>query len=102
LTLAVRRNNAQIGSQIILHGVVPLEVKEIKSEYTIPGVPPPPSKATVSAVDALDTINVLDQVIIDPQSGKVAVIGHYDARFNTGPIPYLDLLKTAMTYPSLN
>jgi len=99
LKLALKRNNAPVEREIVLSGIVPLEVKAVKSEFTIPGVPVPPPQTAVSAIDALDTVNVLDQVVIDPKSGKIAVIGHYDARFNTGPIPYEDLLKTAMIFP---
>lgn len=31
--------------------------------------------------------------------GRIAVLGHYDDHYNTGPIPCLDLLKTAMVHP---
>jgi hypothetical protein len=99
LKLAIKRNNVLVECQILLHGIVPLEVKAVKSEFTIPGVPPPPPSTVLSAIDALEVVNVLDQVILDPGSGKIAIIGHYDARFNTGPIPYLDILKTAMSFP---
>lgn len=102
LKLTVNRKGALIERQIVLSGIVPLEVKAIKPEFTIPGVPLPPAlpAAALSAIDALDVVNVLDQVVLDPGSGKIAVIGHHDARFNTGPLPYLDLLKTAMTNPA--
>ena len=103
LNLVIKRNGAMIERQIFLAGLVRLEVKELKSEFAIPGVPPPPS-AVPSAIETLDLVNVLDQVILDPKSGKVAIIGHYDKDYNTGAIPYLDLLKTALVYstPKLN
>ena len=99
LNLLVKRKGAVIECKISLYGIVPLEVKEVKSNFIIPGVPQPPSVAVLSEIEALEQVNVLDQVIIEPQSGKLAIIGHYDARFNTGTIPYLDMLKTAMVYP---
>jgi hypothetical protein len=101
LNLAINRKGVLIKRQIVLSGIVPLEVKAIKSWFIIPGVPLPPTfpAATISAIDAMDLVNVLDQVILDPGSGEIAIIGHYDNRFNTGTIPYMDILKTAMAYP---
>lgn len=98
LELTVKRNNTIIKCPIILEGRKPLEVKPIKPEFVIPGVPPAPLNVP-TVLERLDQINVLEQVILEPKTGELAVIGHYDARYNTGPIPYLDLLKTAMTYP---
>lgn len=100
LNLAIKRNGALIERQIILTGRVRLEVKELKSVFTVPGVPPPPAPGALSAIDALDAVNVLDQVILDPRTGTIAIIGHYDPNYNTGPLPYLDLLKTALAYPT--
>ena len=99
LKLSVKRGGAAIELQIEVPGITPLEVKPAKADFVIPGVPAPPEAKTLSALEALDQINVLDQVILDPASGKVAIIGHYDSRFNTGSIPYLDILKSAMVYP---
>lgn len=99
LHLEVKRNGTLLKYQIILTGIVMLEVTEVRSKFTIPGVPPP-APVSLSAIEALDTVNVLDQVILDPRSGKLAIIGHYDKNYNTGPIPYLDLLKTALAYPT--
>ena len=99
LKLTVRRSGKPIEREVLLSGIIPLEVKPVKSRFIIPGVPPPPPSGQLSAIEALDRINVLDQFILDPKTGQVAVMGHYDAGFNTGPIPYLDMLKTAMLYP---
>ena len=99
LRLSVKRGGAAVELQIEVPGIVPLEVKPVKAEFVIPGVPAPPATKQRSALEALDQINVLDKVILDPATGKIAVIGHWDYRFNTGPIPYLDLLKTALVYP---
>ncbi|HEX9976632.1 MAG TPA: hypothetical protein VGA82_05210, partial [Dehalococcoidales bacterium] len=69
-------------------------------KFTIPGVPAHENPSAVSAIDALDYINVLDQVVLDPKSGQIAIIGHYNKDYDTGTIPYLDLLKTAMSHPT--
>ena len=98
LNLTVKRNGTIMQCQILLEGRKPLEVKSIKSEFVIPGVPPIPLTVP-SAIEALDQVNVLDQIILEPKTGEIAIIGHYDARYNTGSIPYLDLLKTAIAYP---
>ncbi|HWR00406.1 MAG TPA: PDZ domain-containing protein [Chlorobaculum sp.] len=98
LAIKVSRGGAVQERQIELAGFRPLEVKPVTNSFVIPGVPAQQTERPLSAVEALDTINVLDKVVLDP-SGEIAVIGHYDPRFNTGPIPYLDLLKTAMIYP---
>ena len=99
LKLAIKRAGATVELQIEVSGIVPLEVKPVKTEFIIPGVPAAPEAKQLSAMEALDQINVLDKVVLEPASGKIAIIGHWDDHFNTGSIPYLDLLKTAMVYP---
>lgn len=99
LRLVILRNGSQVETQITVPGRVRLTVAPIDPVFAIPGVPPPPTE-TMSPVEALDAFNVLEQIILDPKSGKIAVIGRYDRNFNTGPIPYLDLLKTALAYPT--
>jgi hypothetical protein len=99
LNLTLKRKGVPLERTIVLYGVVPLKLKPARAEFSIPSVPLPPTSDVLSAVEALDQVNVLDQVILDPRSGKIAIVGRYDARFNTGPIPYLDMLKTALVYP---
>lgn len=96
----VRRQGAEIERTVLPHGIRRLKVIDLKEKFSIPGVPAPENPTSVSAIDALDCINVLDRVIVDPQSGKIAIIGHYDKSYDTGRIPYLDLLKTALADPS--
>lgn len=100
LRLSIRRNGKAIESTIVVPGRVRYTVVPLDPRFPIPGISPPPSMQTLSAVETLDAFNVLDRVVLDPISGKVAVIGHYDKRYNTGPILYLDLLKTALAYPT--
>lgn len=49
-------------------------------------------------------INTLKYALIDPRTRVVTFIGKYDTAYNTGPIPYADLLKDVMEnpYPSLS
>ena len=98
--LLVRREGAETEKIILPEGIVKLKVYDLDQRFLIPGVPEPETPKAVSAIEVLDFINVLDRVVLDPQSGRVAVIGHYDQAYNTGNIPYLDLLKTAMANPA--
>ena len=67
--------------------------------FAIPGVPADRPAAPANAVESLDTMNVLTRVLFDRKTGAIEIVGHYDPRFRTGGIPYLDLLKTALAYP---
>ncbi len=98
--LLVRREGAEIERTVIPHGIRKLKVTDLQETFSIPGVPAHENPTSVSVIDALDCINVLDRVIVDPQSGQIVVIGHYDRIYETGKIPYLDLLKTALADPS--
>jgi hypothetical protein len=97
LDLTISRAGAVRQCQVILEGIASLSVKPVNRDFIIPGVPPPLPPPSV--IEALDHVNVLDQVLLDPASGQIAIIGHYDASFNSGPLPYLDMLKTALRYP---
>ena len=44
-------------------------------------------------------INVLDKVYYDAATGRLAIIGHYDSRYATPAIPYLDYLATFLENP---
>ena len=82
-------------------GILRLEIKDLQPrQFVIPGVPDKDPPAPASPVEAMEQINVIKQVIIDAGTGKVELVGMYDERFATGPIPYLDLLKTALQYPA--
>jgi hypothetical protein len=49
-------------------------------------------------------INVLKYAFIDPKTHEITFVGRYDPAYNTGPIPYADLLQTALAnpYPSFS
>lgn len=101
-TIVYQRGGIRAETTIVPTGLLRLTIRDLPPrQFVIPGVPenlPGPR----SAVEALDQINVLKQVIIDPDSGSVEVIGSYDKSYATGPLPYLDLLKTALQHPYPN
>jgi hypothetical protein len=99
VNIVVERSGARFETSILPLGVLRLEVKDIDPSFTIPGVPPVAASRPVSAIDAFENINVLKGVLIDRASGQIEIIGSYDPKYATGPIPYLDLLKTALKYP---
>ena len=43
--------------------------------------------------------NTLKYAILDPKSGSIILLGTYDPRYPSGPIPYYDLLKDAIRSP---
>ncbi|MDP1654511.1 MAG: PDZ domain-containing protein [Hylemonella sp.] len=100
LNLSVRRDGRRIETMITVQGHVRLTVRPIDTAFVVPGVQQAVADDAPSAVDALDAFNVLERVILDPASGQVAIMGRYDPQFRTGAIPYLDLLKTALAYPT--
>ena len=99
VNILVQRSGTRFETSILPRGVLRLEVKDIDPSFTIPGVPPVVASRPVSAIDAFENINVLKEVLIDRASGQIEIIGSYDPKYATGPIPYLDLLKTALKYP---
>lgn len=52
-----------------------------------------------SAKTSLSDINVLKYAIINPQTRVITLIGKYDPKYKTGPIPYYDLLNDVMGSP---
>jgi hypothetical protein len=80
-------------------GRVRLETLTLRKVFFIPGVETAPPPAPRDAVDALDAINVLTRVLIDPASGRVEFIGSYDRAYDTGPVPYRELLEAALRSP---
>lgn len=105
--IVVNRFGARLEKTLLPAGVLRLEVEDLDRSYrsfTIPGVPKTVFTPPSTSLDALENINVLQNVIIDRKSGQIAVMGIYDPKYSTGPIPYLDLLKTALKFsePGLN
>ncbi|MHB8268016.1 hypothetical protein [Bradyrhizobium sp.] len=52
------------------------------------------------ALDNQIAFNVLDQVEYYPQTGKLILAGHYDERYDTRVVPYIQYLATLLEYPS--
>ena len=99
--LVISRGGAVLHITVLPTGILRLAVTDMPAHpFVIPGVPDSVPPAPSSAVEAMDQINVLRQVIIDPATGRLELVGAYDSRYATGPIPYLDLLKTALQYPA--
>jgi len=44
-------------------------------------------------------INVLDGIFIDKNTGEITLVGHYDPKYKTGPLPYVQVLDEALRYP---
>jgi hypothetical protein len=96
----IGRNGVELERVLVPRGILRLNVTPPeRAPFLIPGAPENTPRPPQNPIEALDKINVLKQVIFDPQTKAVAIIGVYDRNYNTGPIPYLDLLKTAMAYP---
>jgi PDZ domain len=98
VSIAVQRFGTRVEKTLMPTGVFRLELKDVDRSFSVPGVPKV-SGVPATALDALEDINILQNVIIDRKSGQIAVIGSYDPKYATGPIPYLDLLKTALRFP---
>jgi len=56
-----------------------------------------PDKTSLLA--KVSSFNVLDGVFIDKNTGEITFVGHYDDRYKTGPLPYIQILDEALTYP---
>lgn len=101
VTVTYQRNGAHSETTLIPRGRVRMAVREVPPRsLVIPGVPEKNPPGPQNPIEAMDKINVLTQVIIDPRTGGLELVGTYDKRFATGPIPYLDLIKTAVQYPA--
>lgn len=100
LKLEISRKGERLERTIYPSGIAPVRLKPARVEFSIPGIPSASlAPDTPPAFAGQGHVNVLDQVVLDPTTGKIAIIGHYDDRYGTGPIPYLDMLKTALVYP---
>jgi|GEM_PF-840667 len=98
----VRRQGETIRLILVPSGHQRLVLREVESliHFAVPGVPAERAAAPANAIESLNACNVLTNAFIDRKTGEIEIAGHYDARFPTGPIPYLDLLKTAIKNPN--
>jgi hypothetical protein len=58
-----------------------------------------PHTTPASVRRRLEEFNVLKYAFVDPRTGAVSLLGEYDPRFETGPIPYMDMLADALRNP---
>lgn len=84
---------------ILPRGANRLRVAEYKPAFEYPWKRSVPIAVPSDRLDELDQINVLTQIAIDSKTGHLSLLGYYDPRLQTGAIPYLDILKTAIKYP---
>ncbi|MEI7781632.1 MAG: SUMF1/EgtB/PvdO family nonheme iron enzyme, partial [Planctomycetota bacterium] len=97
----VRRQGEKEVINVVPGGYQRLALRPIDSlvHFAVPGVSADRPAAPANAIEAIDAINVLTRVLFDRKTGAMEIVGHYDPRFPTGGIPYLDLLKTAISHP---
>ena len=97
--LEIERAGQSLTLEVTPTGALRLEARTPKQLHFIPGVytnsPFEPNNKSVP----FDSINVLKRVLIDPDRGTVEFIGTYDPTYDTGPIPYRQLLEEAVRFP---
>jgi hypothetical protein len=69
-----------------------LAVGTVTDPFALPGVA---ARATDGA-----TLNVLQRVFLDPSTGELVFVGHYDPAYATGTIDYATLLSDALRSPT--
>jgi hypothetical protein len=82
-------------------GRMRLEALTPKKVFFIPGVDTTSPFVASDPIETLDSMNVLTRVLVDPASGTVEFIGSYDPAYDTGPLPYRQLLEAALRSPEL-
>ena len=97
--LGIDRAGERLAIEAKPTGRVRLEALTPHKVFFIPGVdtgsPFKPADPTVT----LDAMNVLTRILVDPAGGRVEFIGDYDPAYDTGPIPYRQLLETTIRNP---
>ncbi len=97
--LEVERAGQRLALEARPVGRTRLEALTLKKVFFIPGVDTESPFEPADPVVALDSINVLKSVLVDPARGTVEFIGTYDPAYDTGPIPYRQLLEAAVQSP---
>jgi formylglycine-generating enzyme len=97
--LEIERAGQSLKLEVRPTGFLRLEALTPKQIFFIPGVDTASPFEPKNPVVTLDSINVLKRVLVDPASGTVEFIGTYDPAFDTGPIPYRQLLEDAIRFP---
>jgi hypothetical protein len=95
----LERKGDRLTRKVVLGGRMRLEDVSVAKFYPIPGVDTSNEVNAPSATEALDRMNVLKRVLINPKEGSIEFIGTYDAGYATGPLPYRELLQDGLLYP---
>lgn len=99
IELSVERQGRSFSQTATLLGRLRLENITPPKIFFIPAVDTPEKFNISNPVQSLDSINILSKVIINPKTGTIEFIGSYDPSYQTGPIPYLQLLQAALASP---
>jgi hypothetical protein len=97
--LDLERAGQRLTLEARLTGRLRLEALTPKQVFFIPGIDAGSPFKPADPVVTLDSMNVLQRVMIDPARGTVEFIGTYDPAYDTGPIPYRQLLEAAVRSP---
>ena len=103
-TIEIVRGGLTIKQALIPTGFIAFHEDDGKEpvvsiDCKVPQSPERKIPSSAAAAQAEGAINVLRKAILDPATGDIEFLGTYDPRFLTGPIPYKDLLKTALSQP---
>lgn len=99
MTLDIERAGQRITLEAHPTGRMRLEALTLHKIFFIPGVDTQSPFKASDPIVTLDSINVLKSVLVDPARGTVEFIGTYDPAYDTGPIPYRQLLEAAVRFP---
>ena len=100
---AVKLDLERAGQRLTLEahptGRMRLEALTPRKVFFIPGIDTESPFKPADPIVTLDSMNVLERVLIDPARGTVEFIGTYDPAYDTGPIPYRQILEAAVRSP---
>jgi hypothetical protein len=99
MKMAIERAGQRLALEATPTGALRLEALNPKKVFYIPGIDTVGPFVVSSPVDSLDRMNVLERVLVDPVRGQVEFIGTYDPAYDTGPVPYRQLLQAALRFP---
>jgi hypothetical protein len=99
IEIGLERRGMKLARSVPLSGRVRLEDLPVAKLFPIPGIDTGGEADVPDAVSALDRMNVLKRVLVDPRTGAIEFVGTYDPAFVTGPLPYPELLDEALRDP---
>lgn len=99
IEINLERRGMKLARSVPLSGRVRLEDLPAAKLFPVPGIDTGREVDSPDAVSALDRMNVLKRVLVDPRTGAIEFVGTYDPAFATGPLPYPELLDEALRAP---